>query len=314
MRSSSASPAGSRRWHARSSARRLAHSGNAPFNCIRQLARDASIEIAGPVLRHSARLDVKTLIAIARSKSQPHLLAISKRETVTEPVTDVLGRHRRSGHHYFAGQECRPAIFRFRLPAPDRTIRARFHPLETLGNRIDIPRHIFQQPIAKASDDVRRKLQGQRPEAAIEVQQMVADATGELHSIFGPASKTYFAARKALSALHRCGGLSERRIFDDAQAHAFPEVTIGLSLLCALPANVIERGLADPTGEMPIIFAKALDFSWETTMSLSCFSVAPDHKIPAGALDELKTKFCRVTAETAQGIIRLYRSRKAGHR
>lgn len=71
-------------------ARRLAHSGNAPFNCIRQLARDASIEIAGPILRHSARLDVKTLIAIALSKSQPHLLAISKRETVTEPVTDVL--------------------------------------------------------------------------------------------------------------------------------------------------------------------------------------------------------------------------------
>ncbi len=71
-------------------ARRLAHSGNAPFNCIRQLASDASIEIAGPILRHSARLDVKTLIAIALSKSQPHLLAISKRETVTEPVTDVL--------------------------------------------------------------------------------------------------------------------------------------------------------------------------------------------------------------------------------
>ena len=84
-------------------------------------------------------------------------------------------------------------------------------------------------------------------------------------------------------------------------------------MLCALPANVMERGLADPTGEMPIIFAKALDFSWETTMSL-LFLGAPDHKIPAGALDELKTKFCRATAETAQGIIRLYRSRKAGHR
>ena len=71
-------------------ARRLAHSGNAPTNCINQLARDPSIDIAGPILRHSARLDVATQISIARSKSQPHLLAISKRETVTKPVTDVL--------------------------------------------------------------------------------------------------------------------------------------------------------------------------------------------------------------------------------
>lgn len=68
---------------------------------------------------------------------------------------------------------------------------------------------------------------------------------------------------------------NDAQIFDYAQAHAFPEVTIGLSLLCALPANVIERGLVDPTGEMPIIFAKALDFSWETTMSL-LFLGAPD--------------------------------------
>ena len=36
-------------------ARRLANSGNAPINCINQLARDASIEIAGPILRHSTR-------------------------------------------------------------------------------------------------------------------------------------------------------------------------------------------------------------------------------------------------------------------
>ena len=294
-------------------ARRLAHSGNAPFNCIRQLARDASIEIAGPILRHSARLDVKTLIAIARSKSQPHLLAISKRETITEPVTDVLVV---TGDQDIIASLANNAGARFSdfgfLRMIERSERDSIL-VETLGNRIDIPRHIFQQLIAKASDDVRRKLQDERPEAAIEVRQMVADATGELHSIFGPASKTYFAARKSVSALHRCGSLSERRIFDYAQVHAFPEVTIGLSLLCALPANVIERGLVDPTGEMPIIFAKALDFSWETTMSL-LFLGAPDHKIPAGALDELETKFSRITAETAQGIIRLYRSRKAGHR
>ena len=138
---------------------------------------------------------------------------------------------------------------------------------------------------------------------------MVSDVTGELHSIFGPASKSYFTARKTVSALHRCGSLTEKRIFDYAQSHAFPEVTIGLSMLCALPANVIERGLIDPSGEMPMIFAKAVDFSWETTMAL-LFLGAPDHRISAGDLKTMETKFSRLTAETAQSVIRLYRSRK----
>ena len=35
---------------------------------------------------------------------------------------------------------------------------------EHLGLRKEIPRHIFQQLIAKASDDVRRKLERERPE------------------------------------------------------------------------------------------------------------------------------------------------------
>ena len=35
---------------------------------------------------------------------------------------------------------------------------------EQLGLREDIPRHIFQQLIAKASDDVRKRLERERPE------------------------------------------------------------------------------------------------------------------------------------------------------
>jgi hypothetical protein len=100
-----------------------------------------------------------------------------------------------------------------------------------------------------------------------------------------------------------------KNIVEYAQSHKFPEVTVGLSLLCALPANVLERGLIDTTGEMPMIFAKALDLSWETTMSL-LFLGAPNYQISAYHLDALKAKFFRLTAETARSLIRLYQSRK----
>lgn len=123
MRSSSASPAGSRQWRAQELARRLAHSGNARSIVLDNSPATPPIEIAGPVLRHSARRDVKTLIAVARSKSQPHLLAISSGKPVTEPVTDVLivtgDQDIITSLANNAG-----ARFRIRLPAHDRTIRA----------------------------------------------------------------------------------------------------------------------------------------------------------------------------------------------
>src|SRR5437870_11043715 len=51
-------------------AKKLAHTDKAPFNVVKKLAFDDSIEVAGPVLRHSERLDAKTLINNARTKSQ----------------------------------------------------------------------------------------------------------------------------------------------------------------------------------------------------------------------------------------------------
>jgi hypothetical protein len=291
-------------------ARRLAHSKNAPLNFINQLARDNSIDVAGPILRRSERLDVRTLISVARSKSQQHLLAISNRNSVAEPVTDVLVV---TGNQDVITSLVKNAGARFSHFGFLRLIARSEHDsilIETLGNRVDIPRHIFQQLIAKASDDVRITLEREHPEAAAQVQETVSGLTGELHSIFGPASKDYFCARKAVSALHRCGQLHEKKIAEYAQSRNFPEVTIGLSILCSLPANVIERGLIDPTGEMPMIFAKSLDFSWETTMSL-LFLGAADHKLSVRDFNALELKFSRLAAETARSVIRLYRSRKA---
>ncbi len=54
-------------------AKRLAVIDHAPTKVINALAFDDSIEVAGPVLRQSMRLDARTLVANANSKSQNHL-------------------------------------------------------------------------------------------------------------------------------------------------------------------------------------------------------------------------------------------------
>jgi uncharacterized protein (DUF2336 family) len=69
---------------------RLATADNAPANVIGRLSNDNDIAIAGPVLEKSNVLTDENLVAVAKTKSQDHLLAIAARKRISEIVTDVL--------------------------------------------------------------------------------------------------------------------------------------------------------------------------------------------------------------------------------
>ena len=159
----------------------------------------------------------KTLVANARTKSQAHLLAISKRSSVPAVVTDelVTRGNREVVHSVAANNGARFSDFGFlhmiRRSEGDSILA------EHLGLRKEIPRHMFQQLIAKASDDVRRKLERERPELAGQIQNSVADVAGALHSKFGPASKGYFTAKRAVTTQHQYGNLNENSILECAR-------------------------------------------------------------------------------------------------
>ncbi len=180
---------------------------------------------------------------------------------------------------------------------------------EQIGLRRDIPRHIFQQLIAKASDDVKRRLESERPEMVTQIQSSVTDVTGTLQSKFGPGSRSYFVAKRVVTTQHRLGNLNEDSISGYARSHRFDETMIGLSLLSALPADVIERALFDRNREMLLVLTKALNFGWDTTMAL-LFLGAKDHCITARELTDLERDFARLNIETSRSILKFYQSRK----
>jgi uncharacterized protein (DUF2336 family) len=289
-------------------AKRLARIDNAPINIVKKLASDDSIEVAGPILRYSERIDVKTLIATVRTKSQSHLLAISMRSSIAIPVTDELvkrgNRDVASSVATNKGAQLSSLGFLHLIKRSENdSILA-----EKLGQRRDIPRHLFQQLIAKASDDVRKRLLDQRPDLADQIQSSVADVTGALHAKFGPASKDYFLAKRVLGDKHRRGELNESTILDDARAHKVERATVGLALLCSLPVGVVERALVENGRQFTLILTKALGFSWETTMAL-LFLHAKDHRISARNLDRLEDEFKRLDARTARSVLEFYKSR-----
>jgi uncharacterized protein (DUF2336 family) len=290
-------------------ANKLAASNNAPIKIIKNLAFDDSIDVAGPVLRQSERLDARTLVANARSKSQQHLLAISKRKSISDDVTDVLVT-RGSVEVVTSVAANKGARFsssgflHLLKRSEDDHILA-----EHLGLRQDIPRHVFQQLISKASEEVKRKLERERPEMEAQIKVVVTDVTGAVHARFGPASKNYFTAKRAVARLHQYGSLNEDQVFEFAHSLKFNETAVALSLLCALPIDVVERALVNKNGEAILILAKALDFSWTTTMSL-LFLGAPNYRITAGDLDGMKREFVRLNVETSKQVLKVYQSRK----
>jgi uncharacterized protein (DUF2336 family) len=290
-------------------ARRLASFDNAPVNIIHKLAFDDEIDVAGPILQESGRLEAYALVANVCTKSQTHLLAISKRKSIEESVTDVLVTrgNQEVVNSVASNNGARLSDFGFLhmiQRADGDSILA-----ERLGLRKDIPRHIFQQLIAKASDDVKKRLEGERPDMARQIQVSVTDVAGALQSKFGPVSRSHFVAKRVVATQHRQGNLNEDSISGYARSHRLDEVTIGLSLLCALPGDVIERALFDKNREMLLIMAKALDFSWATTMAL-LFLGAKDHRITARQLHDLESEFGRLNVETSRSVLEFYQSRK----
>ena len=290
-------------------AKRLARFDQAPVNIIHKLAFDDAIEVAGPVLRESERLEPYALVANVCTKGQTHMLAISERKSIEESVTDVLVTrgNQEVVNSVARNNGARLSDFGFLhmiTRAEGDSILA-----QQLGLRKDIPRHVFQQLIAKASDDVRKRLERERPTMLEQIQSTVTDVAGELQSKFGPVSRSYYVAKRVVTTQFRQGNLNEESISIYARSHKVDEVTIGLSLLCSLPGDVIERALLDRNRETLLLLAKSLEFSWATTMAL-LFLGAKDHRITAQELRDLERDYGRLNIETSRSVLKVYQSRK----
>jgi uncharacterized protein (DUF2336 family) len=287
-------------------AKRLATTANAPINVVKKLAFDDSIEVAGPILEHFERLDPETLVRNIRTKSQPHLLAISRRKSIPAVVTDELVTRGNQEVVTQVAANDGASISDFGFMHLIKRAKADPVLFSQIGLRADIPRPIFQQLIARASADVRRKLEQERPDLAAEIRVSVAEVAGSLQCALASMPESYLSAEKLVKARHRLGRLDEVCIGDYARAHRIEEATVGLSLLCALPLGAVERVMTDP--EMVLILAKAKDFAWETAMSL-LFLGAKDHRIKVGELESFRDEFARLNTKTSQDVLSFYRSR-----
>jgi len=290
-------------------ARLLAPVANAPVNTIKALASDAEIEVAGPVLARSERLDDATLRETAASRGQLHLLAISKRRILSEAVTDVLLER---GDSRVARAVTRNAGARFSDAGFEMLVKRSAGDdvlAERLGLRSDIPRHHFVRLIARASDAVRAKLAAANPAAEEEIRSVITEVVGKLRADAVTQSGDYMAAWRKLEALQHAGMLNEATIYESAKARRFEETVAALALMCGVPIEVAETALLDDAPDTTLILAKAAGLSW-TTVKFVLLLRTGGHGVSARELEDALKSYEQLSDESAHLAVRFYQRRR----
>jgi uncharacterized protein (DUF2336 family) len=289
-------------------ATRLAPIPNAPPITVRALALDDAIEVAGPVLKQSGRLDDPTLIEVASTKGPEHLLAISQRPTLSEAVTEVLVV-RGDQMAILSTAENPGATF---SDTGYATLVRRGDERLTLcvGSRPEIPLHHFLRLLDKASDTVRAKLEAVYPQAKREVREAVGEAAGRIENDVLDKIRDHAAALAFAEALHRVGQLDDERLQNFAQAGRYAETVAALAVMSELSLSFVEQAMRQERAEMIVVITKALALSWQTAKAVLALRVRNGGGGSNQSIEELMASFERLKTATARELVRFYRQRE----
>lgn len=299
-------------WARAELANRLAPVKNAPPTIMRTLARDDEIEVARPVLMHSARLTDDDLLACAQAGGQDRLLAISKRATISDVVSDVLVTR---GNQEVVRSVAQNEGARFSDNGFGMLVEKSIED-EVLAIcvalRKDIPRHHFHALVAAASESVFKKLVASNPAAVAEVQRVLSDITGCPPKADVQVVRDYTRAKAVFDEAQRQGKPVDLVVQNYAKSGMFEETVVALSALCRLPIEAVERVMTDKQGDddIALILAKAAGLSWQTARSILGLRRGKGG-LTAHAIETAYQHFYRLQVATAQRVLRFYQVRHA---
>ena len=291
-------------------ANRLATVDSAPRETIRALAFDDVIEVAGPVLSKSERLDDAALIEAAQSKSQAHLLAISIRRVLSGAVTDVLVQ--RGNDEVVQSTLNNPgAVFSengftrlvSRAEGDDALATC-------LALRPTLPRHLYLKLLAKASVTVRERLEAAHPKQSGEVPTAVREATRRARIAPAAVTKQTEIAHALVKSLFQDGRLDEHLVTQFAEQDKFDETNAAIAALANVTLATAENMMLESRAEGVMILAKVAGFSWSAVKAIISM-----HDTVAGGeptdLAACKGTYERLRTSTAQQVMRFHRMQQS---
>lgn len=291
-------------------AQRLATEPAAPPRIVRTLAFDDLIEVAGPVLSQSDRLDEPSLIQNARTKSQRHLLAISLRKVLSGALTDVLVE--RGNDEVVKNTVNNPGAEFSENGYTTLLSRAECNDdiAASVGQLPAIPRHHYLKLVAKASASVRARLEAANPKAAGSVSAAVHEVTRRAKSATAAVSPETSIAHGLVRSLFEDGRLDEAQVLAFADAGKFDEANSAIACLAHVSIGVAETMMVESRTEGIFILSKIAGFSWSTVRAILEMREklsGTTHSATAGDKDTYE----RLRLSTAQQVLRFHRMQQA---
>jgi uncharacterized protein (DUF2336 family) len=284
---------------------RLAPINNAPIKVVNTLARDDEIAIAGPVLSLSDRLTTPDLIEIAVEKGKSHLLAISRRSSLSETLTDALIER---GDREVINNLAENAGARFSEKAyaslveqseADETL------LEKLGLRLDIPLHIFRRLLQRVSEAVRTRLLAlATPEKRDDIREILASISKEV-VVDEELDRDFSAAQRHVQLMHENGELDQLALLEFAKARQYAATVTALATLCSTPIDMIKQMIDDGRNEPLLVPCKAAGLSWATLRALLQDDLL-GRKASEDDLTKLKSDYIKLSPSTARKLLEFW--------
>lgn len=293
--------------------KRLAPIGNAPVEVIRSLARNDDVAVAEPVLAQSPRLKNDDLIEIAKTKGQGHLKAISGRAELDHSVTDVLvGRGDQAVLHVLGSN----TGARFSEPGFATLVkRAELDEklAEKVGVRVDLPWHLMQQLVLKASNAVRERILATVPEQdRQEVLRLISNVSSEVAGSLG-TTRNYVKAQRLVLHQKNAGQLNEASIQEFARTIRVEEMVAGLALLCAASVELIDDVVFSDRKDALLVPCKAAGFDWSTVQAI--YKARGTRRAVAdGDVERARVDYTKLTQATAQRVLRYWQVRETTSR
>jgi uncharacterized protein (DUF2336 family) len=283
---------------------RLAPISNSPRQTIKSLAFDDHIEVAGPVLIQSERLTEADLIENAKFGGQGHMLAISSRRMLGEKLTDILiergDKHVLMSTAQNAGAKISESGFSL------LTKRANHDDALTtcVGDRQDIPPHIFRQLIERASEKVRVKLEASRPDLAELIRHTLTEVGRQIET---EQLESFIAETRHRGAAEFVDEASSLKIQKIAQSGTLKDMALTLARICQMPVVFVESAIQQRRSETLLLLTKANSIS-SVAVKAVLEMRARDGLIPYHEIAECLSGFERVERQTAQHILNFYRT------
>jgi uncharacterized protein (DUF2336 family) len=286
---------------------RVASLSNGPQRTIRDLALDDNIGVARPVLERSPRLTEADLVDVARAKGQEHLLALSRRSSLSEPVTNVLVRR---GDGEVAASVAANAGARVSSRDVEALIeRARSDPhlRQALERRAGLDGVQLRRLVEIAQAAVAEKLQGELGPAADGAIRHALERAGETVARDRRTLPPSPGIPREVADAAGNGELDERQV---AAWLAEGEVDLALAAMAQLagvPLGMVRHAYEAVAYDPLLFIVRSLKFGWGTFKL--CLVARAGGPPPADTTRSAFEGFQQLSVATAQRVVRFTAAR-----